>query len=269
MAGASLVAVGLGLAFLVITTPLVTQSLPGSRSVTTQLTLAMLVWVLAVAAGAALLLAGMIRLALAVASVRERRASRSAATRAMGDLSDDILVAASVVLPDGRPIPELVIGPFGAAIVHELEARGRLRAVGQGWDTRTRDGWVPAEGPLEGVARDAERVGHWLANGDLDHVVRVYAALVTTDVAIPRSPLCAVINEDQIPPWLAALPRQRASAPVVGPPVATGAHGRAGSWRRVVPRSRGFVGGATTRTWNKRDRATREGVAGEGFGGHR
>ena len=31
---------------------------------------------------------------------------------------------------DGRPIPELVIGPFGVAIVHELEGRDRLRHVG-------------------------------------------------------------------------------------------------------------------------------------------
>jgi hypothetical protein len=59
------------------------------------------------------------------------------------------------------------------------------------------------------VARDAERIRHWLVNGDLDYVVRVYAALVTTDATISRSPLCAVINEDQIPAWLAALPRQR------------------------------------------------------------
>ena len=101
--------------------------------------------------------------------------------------------------PDGRPIPELVIGPFGVAIVHELEGARRLRQVGQGWETRTRDGWVPTEGPLEGVARDAERVRHWLANGDLDYVVRVYAALVTTDAAIPRSPLCAVISERSDP----------------------------------------------------------------------
>jgi len=209
VAGASLVAVGLGLAFLVITTPLVTQLVPGSRSGTSQLNLAMLVWVLAVAAGAALLLAGTNRLALAVASVSKRRASRSAVTRVMGDLSGEIVAAAGVVLPDGRPIPELVIGPFGVAIVHELVGRDRLRQVGQGWETRTRDGWVPTEGPLEGVARDAERFRHWIANGDLDYVVRVYAALVTTDAAIPRSPLCAVINEDQIPAWLAALPRQR------------------------------------------------------------
>ena len=209
VAGASLVAVGLGMAFLVITTPLVTQLVPGSRSGSSQLSSAVVIWVLAVAAGTALLLAGTNRLAVAVASVRERRASRSVVTRVMGDLSDEIFIVAGVVPPDGRPIPELVIGPFGVAIVHELDGRDRLRQVGQGWEIRTREGWVPMEGPLEGVARDAERVRHWLANGDLDYVVRVYAALVTSDTAIPRSGLCAVIAEDQIPAWLAALPRQR------------------------------------------------------------
>ncbi len=208
LAGACLVAAGLSLAFLVIGTPLVTQLVPGSRPGSSPLTSAMLVWGLALAAGAALLVAGTNRLALAVASVRERRASRSAVTRAMGNLSDEIVVAAGVVPPDGRPIPELVIGPFGVAIVHEL-GRDRLRQVGQGWEIRTRDGWVPTEGPLEAVARDAERVRHWLVNTDLDYVVRVYAALVTTDTTIPRSQLCAVISENQIPAWLGALPRQR------------------------------------------------------------
>ena len=209
LAGACLVAVGLGMAFLVITTPLVVQLVPGGRSGSSLLSSAVVVWVLAVGAGAALLLAGTNRLAVAVASVRERRASRSVVTRVLGDLSDEIVVAAGVTPPGGRPIPELVIGPFGVAIVHELDGRDRLRQVGPGWEIRTREGWVPTEGPLEGVARDAERVRHWLANGDLDYVVRVYAALVTTDTAIPRSGLCAVITEDQIPAWLAALPRQR------------------------------------------------------------
>lgn len=209
LAGACLVAAGLSLAFLVIGTPLVTQLLPGSRTGSGQLTSAMIVWGLALAAGAALLVAGTNRLALAVASVRERRASRSAVTRAMGILPDEIIVAAGVMPHDGRPIPELVIGPFGLAIVHELEGHDRLRQVGQGWEIRTRDGWVPTEGPVEGVARDAERVRHWLANGDLDYVVRVYGALVTTDASIPRSSLCAVIHENQIPAWLASLPRQR------------------------------------------------------------
>lgn len=210
LAGACLVAVGLGLAFLVIKTPLVAQLVPGDRAATSQVTSAMLVWALSLAAGAALLVAGTNRLALTVASVRRRAAGRSPVMRAMGALPDDILVAAGVTPHDGRPIPELVIGPFGVAIVHELAGRDRLRHVaGQSWEMRTREGWVPTEHPLDGVARDAERVRHWLTHGDLDFVVRVYAAVVTPDRTIPRSPLCAVISDDQIPAWLAALPRQR------------------------------------------------------------
>lgn len=209
VAGACLVAVGLGLAFLVIETPLVARLMPGSRAGSSQFTSAMLVWALSLAAGAALLVSGTNRLAVTVASVRRRTAGRSPVMRAMGRLPDDIVVAAGVVPRDGRPIPELVIGPFGVAIVHELEGRDRLRLVGQMWETRTRDGWVPTEHPLELVARDAERVRYWLTHGDLDFVVRVYAALVTPDTTIQRSSLCAVISDDQIPAWLAALPRQR------------------------------------------------------------
>jgi hypothetical protein len=209
LAGASLVAVGLGLAFLVIETPLVARLLPGSQAASSQVTSAMLVWALSLAAGTALLVAGTNRLALTVASVRRRAAGRSPVMRALGALPDDIVVAAGVVPRDGRPIPELVIGPFGVAIVRELEDRDTLRHDEWSWETRTRDGWVPTEHPLDRVARDAERVRHWLANGDLDYVVRVYAALVTRETTIQRSPVCAVISEDQIPAWLAALPRQR------------------------------------------------------------
>ncbi len=59
------------------------------------------------------------------------------------------------------------------------------------------------------VARDADRVRHWLGNGDLDFVVRVYAALVTPDTSMARSSGCAVITPEQIPAWIEALPRQR------------------------------------------------------------
>ena len=209
LAGACLVAVGLGLAFLVIQTPLVARLMPGSPVASGQVTSAMLVWALSLAAGTALLVAGTNRLALTVASVRRRTAGRSPVMHALGRLPDDIVVAAGVLPRDGWPIPELVIGPFGVAIVHELEGREVLRQDEWSWEARTRDGWVPTEHPLDRVARDAERVRHWLANGDLDYVVRVYAALVTPETTIQRSPLCAVISEDQIPAWLAALPRQR------------------------------------------------------------
>ena len=44
---------------------------------------------------------------------------------------------------------------------------------------------------------------------DLDFVVRVYAALIVTDQALPRSAACAVVTADQLTGWIAALPRQR------------------------------------------------------------
>jgi hypothetical protein len=213
VAGASLVAAGLGLAFLVIATPLVARSVPGSDAGPGQVTPAILVWALALAVGAALLVAGTSRLAGAVASVRGYRAGLSPVMRVSTSLSDDIVVIAGTVVDGRAPLPEVVVGAFGIAIVHELPGRDRIRQVDQGWEARTRDGWLPSEDPRDLVARDADRVRHWLVNGDLDYVVRTYGALVTLDSNIPRSPACAVIRADQIPEWLAALPRQRSFSP--------------------------------------------------------
>lgn len=207
--GAGLVAAGLGLAFLVIDTPLVSRLVPAGRPGSSQLTIAMLIWSLALVVGAALLVAGTNRLAVTIASVRSRTPRHSPVVRAMRALPDDVVVATGVVPHDGRPIPELVIGPFGVAVVHEMWARDRIRHLGSSWEAWTGNGWAPTESPLDRVVRDTERVRRWLTHGDLDFVVRVYAALVAPDTSIPRSPLCAVITADQIPAWIAALPRQR------------------------------------------------------------
>lgn len=207
--GASLVAAGLGLAFLAIDTPFVSGLVPASRPGSYQLSTALIVWTLAIIAGAALFFAGTNRLAMTVAAVRSRSRRRSPVVQALAALSADVFVATGVVPRDGRPIPELVIGSFGVAVVHEMGARDLIRQVGRSWEARTADGWVPTEHPLDRVARDADRVRHWLTHGDLDFVVRVHAALVTPDSSLPRSPLCAVITADQIPAWIAALPRQR------------------------------------------------------------
>ncbi len=205
--GAALAAVGLGLAFLVIETPLVSSLVSNNNG--NQVTIAMLVWALSLITGGALLVAGTNRLASTLASVRSRASSLSPVVRAIGRLSSEVVVATGVVPNDGRPIPELVIGPFGVAVVHAMESSDSIRRVGMSWEARTRNGWLPTEHPMERVARDAERVRHWLTNGDLDFVVRVYAALVTPDTSIARSPVCAVITPDQIPAWIEALPRQR------------------------------------------------------------
>jgi hypothetical protein len=100
-------------------------------------------------------------------------------------------------------IPELVIGPFGAAVVHVMPS-SRLIRHGARWETRTSDGWVPTDDPVEAAARDADRVRRWLGLADLDFVVRVYAAVVVDDRTIQRSPYCATITPEQIPGWIAA-----------------------------------------------------------------
>lgn len=206
--GAVLVAVGLTLALLVIETPLVSRLVPTRAAGSGQIGIAMLVWALALIAGGAMSVAGTNRLAYAIASVRTRPPGNSPLMRVLGHLPE-VVVAGGAVLEDGRPIPELVIGAFGVAVVHAVATNDRVRRVGTTWEAKTRDGWIPTEDPLDRVAREAERVRHWLIGGDLDFVVRVYAALVTTDATISRSPSCAVITQDQIPAWLAALPRQR------------------------------------------------------------
>jgi type IV secretory pathway protease TraF len=207
--GACLVAAGLSLAFATLQTPLVTTLVPASRTGTTQAVVAFLIGALAVIAGASLLVAGTSRLASIIATLRGRPRRRSPVVAALGTLPPDLVVATDVVPTPGRPIPELVVGPFGVAVIHELGGRSVIRQIGTTWERRTRDGWVPTEHPLDRAERDAERVRHWLTHGDLDFVVRVHAALITPDASMMRSPLCAVITERQIPAWLAALPSQR------------------------------------------------------------
>ena len=206
--GGCFVAAGLGLAFLTLETPLATSLVP-SRPGSPQVEIALAVWALALVAGGALLVAGTNRLASIAAAVRSGPPRRSAVAAVLGSLPADVVVATDVVPTEGRPIPELVVGPFGVAVVHELGRRDVIRQVGTSWERTTRDGWVPSEHPLDLAERDAERVRHWLTNGDFDFVVRVHAALITADASMMRSPLCAVITQAQIPDWIASLPRQR------------------------------------------------------------
>jgi hypothetical protein len=204
--GGCLVAAGLSMAFLTLETPMVSSLIPGSRANTLQV---LLVWALAMIAGGSLLVAGTNRLAIIAAAVRPHPRRRSPVVSALGSLPPDVVVATDVVPTEGRPIPEIVIGPFGVAVIHELGRRDEIRQIGTSWERKTRDGWVPTEHPLDRAERDAERVRHWLTHGDLDFIVRVHAALITADASMLRSPLCAVITEAQIPAWIAALPRQR------------------------------------------------------------
>ena len=204
-------AAGLALAFLTIETPLGIApghgplgggrlSCPMARSCGSS----------ALVAGAGLLMAGTDRLAGIVAAVRWSRTDGSPLHQAPSRLPADVDVVRGVVPHDGRPVPTLVVGPFGVAVIAEMEPPRPTPPGRSGrWQARTSEGWSPTEQPVDQAAREADRVRHWLNHGELDFVVRVYAALVTTDATIPRSPLCAVLTAEQVPAWIASLPRQR------------------------------------------------------------
>jgi hypothetical protein len=207
LVGIGLAACGLCFGLLAVTTPFASR-IAGSP-VPAGMPLDLVVWALAVVAATGLLIGGTQRLAVIVASIRHHAAGRSVVFRATNGRAADIDVTLGVVPGSGRPIPEVVSGAFGAAVVHELGRGEAIRQVGSTWETRSGEGWVPTERPIDRASRDAERIRHWLTDGDLDFVVKVYAAVVTPDGSMPRSPTCAVLTESQIPQWLAALPRQR------------------------------------------------------------
>jgi hypothetical protein len=209
LVGIGLAAAGVCFALLAVSTPFASRIASSPGSGPPGAVIPAIAFSLAIVAGAGLIIGGTDRVAASLASYRWLARRRSLAARATKDLPFDLDIAVDVVPAGGRPIPEVVSGPFGVAVIHELGRAENLRRIGTTWEARTRDGWVPTEHPVDRAARDAERMRHWLSGGDLDFVVRVYAAVVTTNPVLARSPLCAVLSEDQLADWFASLPRQR------------------------------------------------------------
>ena len=162
---------------------------------------------LAIALAAVFLGVGAARLAELLADIRTEAGPIAPPTTRTS--ADEPVMAMSVDIGDGRPIPKLVIGRFGVAVIRDLPPTSVARHQGPYWEGRTDQGWIRIEGPLDRASRDAERVRRWLAHDDRDYVVRVYAAVVGPDVGIPRTPMCAVLSNEQLEPWLASLPVQR------------------------------------------------------------
>lgn len=205
-----LVVAGLGIAFLTTLDGTLGSTIGRSSMGAGLIPLAATLWWLGLVAGGALLVAGTDRLAAVASVVRSAAVGRGPLARSLAALPAGSDVILGVVPHDGRSVGPVVVGSFGVAVLMELPRADRLRRLGDGsWEERTPEGWVPSEHPVDRAARDAERVRHWLTHGDLDFVVRVHGALVTTDGTIPRSPVCAVIEPDQVGPWLAGLPPQR------------------------------------------------------------
>jgi hypothetical protein len=202
---------GIFLAWIALATPVVGSLTPTAvRPGLVQLAAGGIVWGIALVAPPSFAIVGALRLGRVIRALTARPPRRAVAQLA-GELGDDFVVAQDARLPDGRVIRNLVVGPFGLAVLEELPPARATRHQGTAWEIRRRDGrWVPYENPIERIGRDGERVRSWFGTQERDFVVKVYSAAVTTDSNLARTPACAVITPDQISAWLASLPPSRA-----------------------------------------------------------
>ena len=208
--GGLLLVGGISLAWIAFATPLVRGLSPAVvRPTPDQMLVGGIIWGLSLVAPPCFAIVGAIRLSM-VAATLFQRPTLGPIGRAIPALGDEYVVAPTVRLPDGRAIRNVVVGPFGVAVIGQLPSPRNLRRQGAGWELRRIDGrWGPMEPPLERTARDAERIRYWIAAEDRDFIVKVYAAVVIGTFEMPRTAACAAITADQIPGWLASLPPQR------------------------------------------------------------
>lgn len=212
--GSILLVGGLFLAWIAFTTPVLTGlSATPPRPGPAQLAIGAAVWGIGLVAPPCFAIVGALRLGRVARSLTARPGVR-AVTRSGAALGDDYISATNVHLPDGRVVRDLILGPFGIAVVNELPPPKVTRHTGVSWEIRRSDGrWVHFENPLERASRDAERVRRWIASTERDFVVKVFAAVVTNDPTITRTATCSVVRDDEIAAWLSSLPPARALNP--------------------------------------------------------
>ncbi len=210
--GCVLLGTGALVAYAVFAGDVLSGLTPSGSGASTKLLGGVLIWTFGLTAPAAFGMVGVARVGTAIVNIVLRRARLTPALRAQATLPVDHAVAINVHLPGGAwVVPEIVIGPFGAAVIEELPKANSIVFRGpRSWEVRTKDGHVETiDHPLTRAARDADRVRVWLGGEDTEHVVKVHAAVVSSDGAVGRTGACAVILEDQVGAWLASLPVQR------------------------------------------------------------
>jgi hypothetical protein len=209
LAALLLIVAGAALALLCLDTPLISAFIPSGRPTAVQAAAGVVAWGFAIVVPAALMLLGVIRLVATLEAVRGKQ-PRTITPRLARSLGPSHLAATNLVLPGGRWIHEMVLGPFGIVVLGDVPPPSVSRHVGTTWEILGERGrWVPIEAPLDRAARDAERVRGWLTTHDRDFLVRVYAAIVTDDPRVERTAACAVVAPGQLEAWLGSLPAQR------------------------------------------------------------
>jgi hypothetical protein len=205
----SLLVGGIVLACVVFATPVLAWLTPSGRPDASETLRGMALWAIALVGPAGLILLGANRLVRVLGRIRAYAPRRSAAERALESLPDGVVLARGLTLADGRGVSNLLVGPFGAAIVRELPPSDVTRVRQGQWELRTRRGWIPLDDPLQRAERDAERVRRWFGEDDADFVIRTYAAVIGPAPTVARTPACAVLTTEQLAGWVAALPAQR------------------------------------------------------------
>src|SRR5262245_34804565 len=174
--GGVLLAGGIVLGWLAFATPFVRVLTPSVlRPSIEEMAIGGLIWGLSLVAPPCFAIVGLIRLTQVGTAILRKPASGPVA-KAAGALSDDYMVAPSLELPDGRRIRNVVIGPFGLAVIGEAPPSTVTRRHGTAWEVRRADGrLVPLEHPVERTSRDAERLRRWISAEERDFLVKVYA----------------------------------------------------------------------------------------------
>lgn len=209
VAAVLLVVAAASLAWLFVGTPIIATLIPSGRPSDSQVIFDILVWTAVLVVPAAMLLIGVTRLVEVVESATALR-PRPLSLAVRSALGEDAVAATDLRLPGGRRVHELVLGPYGIVVIAEVPPPSISRNAGSRWEVRDgRNHWIPIEGPVDRATRDAERVRGWLAADDRDFVVKVYAAVVTDDPRVQRTPACAVVRPVDLAAWLATLPPQR------------------------------------------------------------
>ncbi len=210
IAGIGWFAIGLMTGWVVFFTPLLERTAGlTSRSSAAPL-FGVAVWAVALTAPTCFVVLGISRLAGAATHLLGRSGPRRPVHAMAWRMPDGVVSLPTIRLPDGRRIPDVVLGPHGIAFFEPLPPPVATRQIGGRWEARFSDGqWRPIENPLDRAARDADGLRRYLAEDDRDFVVRVHPVVTSVAPQVERTDACAVVPLAAVPAWIAALPAQR------------------------------------------------------------
>ena len=201
---------GLSLAWLTLATPFVDIFAARGRAASSETAFHALGWLLAFGLPATCLLVGTHRILDFSHVANPFRARRDPLGGLGSSLGPEYVAVRDLVLPGGRQIPALIVGPPGIIVLGRVPRAGTVRQLDGRWESRLSDGqWIAIESPLDRAARDAEAVRRWLVADEHGFVVKVYSAVLDSSGTVARTATTAVIEPAQVPDFLARLPPHR------------------------------------------------------------